>query len=337
MKTIIDVSKHNGKINWEKVNLHVDGAILRCGYGDDIVAQDDETFSYNADECERLGIPYGVYIYSYAESEKQVLSEVAHCLRLIKNRKLSFPVYYDLEEKTSEKNGKKFAELFIQKMREQGYNAGIYANNYWWTNILGDSFEQYPKWVARYGDYPTVTYDMWQYTNKGYVVGISGNVDMNEMSIEQGAYINSKEDVTTPTLYYRAFAGDTLWPEVTENEDWAGKGVGVPITWLLPRTTQGEILMRVKTKNGWLPWLAFANGYNFADKVKGTVGDGTPIFCVQIVSSIPGYEVHYRVAPENGEFYPEQIENYKEFMDGFAGVDNKPISKFQMWLVKEEE
>ena len=102
-KKVIDVSYHNGTIDWEKVKAAgVDGAILRCGYGDNIASQDDKQWKRNADECTRLGIPFGAYLYSYAKSTAQAKSEAEHALRLIKGYKLSYPVYYDLEEHGTE-------------------------------------------------------------------------------------------------------------------------------------------------------------------------------------------------------------------------------------------
>ena len=98
MWKLIDVSEHQGKIDWEKVKPQIDGAILRCGYGMDIERQDDTYFRRNADECTRLGIPFGVYLYSYADSVEKARSEAAHVLRLIEGYKLSYPVYLDLEE-----------------------------------------------------------------------------------------------------------------------------------------------------------------------------------------------------------------------------------------------
>ena len=101
-KLLIDVSYHNGTIDWEKVKSSgVQGAILRCGYGDNIASQDDKQYKRNADECTRLGIPWGVYIYSYAKNTTQAKSEAEHVLRLVApyKDKMSYPVFYDLEEK----------------------------------------------------------------------------------------------------------------------------------------------------------------------------------------------------------------------------------------------
>lgn len=197
---VIDVSKHQGVIDWDKVKADgVQGAILRCGYGDDIVSQDDAQFKRNADECTRLGIPFGVYLYSYAASIKQALSEANHVLRVIKGYKLTYPVFYDLEDpNTTQKCSKSLigdmAEVFCNTIEDAGYKVGIYANKYWFTSILTDSrFNNWEKWVAQY--YKECTYQGkyigWQYSSTGKVNGIAGNVDMNEF------YKNYEDDTTT--------------------------------------------------------------------------------------------------------------------------------------------
>ena len=96
---IIDVSYHNGVINWERVKASgCAGAILRCGYGDDIASQDDKQWIRNLAECERLGIPVGVYLYSYATCDRQAKSELEHILRLIKGHTFQLPIFIDVEE-----------------------------------------------------------------------------------------------------------------------------------------------------------------------------------------------------------------------------------------------
>jgi GH25 family lysozyme M1 (1,4-beta-N-acetylmuramidase) len=179
---LIDVSEHNGIIDWEKVKPHIDGAIIRCGYGMDLTKQDDKYFKRNADECTRLGIPFGVYIYSYATNTDRAKSEAAHVLRLIKGYKLSFPVYYDLEESGTERGAVERAIVFGDIIEKAGYWCGVYANYNWWTNYL-KGLERFTKWVAQYNkvcDYEGANLDIWQYTSKGNVDGIEGYVDMNE-------------------------------------------------------------------------------------------------------------------------------------------------------------
>ena len=95
----IDVSFAQGKIDWKKVAAtDISYAIIRCGYGNDEVSQDDKWWKYNADECTRLEIPFGVYIYSYALNTDEALSEAEHVLRLIEGYDLSYPIYLDLED-----------------------------------------------------------------------------------------------------------------------------------------------------------------------------------------------------------------------------------------------
>lgn len=187
---IIDVSVHQRVIDWEKVKDHIDGAILRCGYGSDIPSQDDKQWKRNADECTRLGIPFGVYLYSYAKTNIMAQSEAQHVLRLVKGYNLSLPIYYDLEQSGTEQGVVQRAHVFGDIIEKAGYWCGVYANEYWWKSIINDpSLNRFTKWVAKYnanngkmGKKPNISgTDIWQYTSKGSVPGIKGDVDMNEM------------------------------------------------------------------------------------------------------------------------------------------------------------
>ena len=93
----IDVSHYQGEINWEKVKPQIDFAILRCGLGDDIKSQDDKYFERNYAECTRLGIPFAVYFFSYAVNKAKVTTEIAHIKRLLGGKKITAPVYIDVE------------------------------------------------------------------------------------------------------------------------------------------------------------------------------------------------------------------------------------------------
>lgn len=181
-RKIIDVSTHQGKIDWEKVKPQIDGAILRCGYGGDLESQDDKQFKRNADECTRLGIPFGVYIYSYADSVERAKSEAEHVLRLIKGYKLSYPVYLDLEEAGTIPGIVERANAFGDIIEAAGYWCGVYSSLYWWNTHL-KGLERFTKWVAQWNktcDYKGSNLDLWQYSDKGNIDGISGAVDMNE-------------------------------------------------------------------------------------------------------------------------------------------------------------
>lgn len=181
-RKVIDVSYHNGTIDWEKVKADgVEGAILRCGYGMDIASQDDKQFKRNADECTRLGIPFGVYLYSYADSIEKAKSEAQHALRLVSGYNLLYPIYYDLEESGTESGAVERARVFCEAIESARYWAGIYCNKHWWDNYLNALGDQYTKWIARYNSTLGMSgVDMWQYTSDGSVSGISGRVDMNE-------------------------------------------------------------------------------------------------------------------------------------------------------------
>lgn len=183
----IDVSTWQGKVDWEKAkNAGVKFAILRCGYGMDLADQDDEQFSRNAAECERLGIPFGVYLYSYADSVEKAESEAAHTLRLLKGLKLEYPVYLDLEDSKVAACGKDHileqAKKWVEILEAAGYWAGIYANLHWWNTYLTDSwYDTKARWVAQY--YKECEderqYGIWQYTSTGSVPGVNGAVDCN--------------------------------------------------------------------------------------------------------------------------------------------------------------
>lgn len=182
---LIDVSSHQGKINWAEVKKHVDGVIIRCGYGSDYKAQDDKRFVENVEACIKYGIPFGVYIYSYAKTINAAKSEAKHVLRLLKpyKGKLAYPIYLDLEEAGTEKGAVERALAFGKIIEKEGYWCGIYANQYWWRTYLKGKLNRFTKWVAKYSETPPAgingTYDIWQYSSKGSIPGIDGNVDMN--------------------------------------------------------------------------------------------------------------------------------------------------------------
>ena len=207
IKKGIDVSYHQGVIDWEAVkNSDVDFVIIRCGYGDNYASQDDRQWLRNVRECERLGIPYGVYLYSYATSRKQAESEAAHVLRLLEGHNPTYPVYYDLEDSSILASAKdsiaEFAEIFCTAVEKAGYEPGIYANLNWWTNYLTDPvFSKWNRWVAQYNSQCSYRgeYSMWQSTSTGTVPGISGPVDLN-FQIGDLAYWTEKNG---EKYYYR--------------------------------------------------------------------------------------------------------------------------------------
>ena len=190
VKRGMDVSYWQGLINWERVKADdIDFAILRCGYVKTLGRpQVDQQWKRNAQECERLGIPYGVYIYSYAKTVEAAKAEADHVINTLKGFSPTYPVYFDLEEKSLESTSNRMllanmASAFCDKIAAAGYTPGIYANTSWWNNYLTDPvFDQWERWVAQYNSkcsYTRGSYRLWQCSASGKVDGIVGNVDLD--------------------------------------------------------------------------------------------------------------------------------------------------------------
>lgn len=185
----IDVSHHQGTVDWKKAKADgVEFAIIRCGYGMNQTKQDDAQWLNNVKGCEENNIPYGVYLYSYADTVEKAQSEAEHVLRLIKGHTLKYPVYYDIEEKSvlsklTAEQIEKIAETFVNTIKAEGYQTGIYSNKYnFETYLTASQFDQWNKWVAQYNS-PACTYkksyQIWQATDTGTIDGINGAVDID--------------------------------------------------------------------------------------------------------------------------------------------------------------
>lgn len=190
----MDVSTYQGKINWAKISElyqkgELDFVILRCGYGSDYKDQDDETFGPNADACEKYGIPYGVYLFSYALNVDMAHSEAKHTIRLLEGRNLSYPVYYDLEGSNTvgERDAafyKAISKAYCDDLQALGYEVGIYSSRSWFTGKLSTiEYDKngYQKWVAEFNPHLNYNggFDIWQCTSSGSVSGVGGRVDLS--------------------------------------------------------------------------------------------------------------------------------------------------------------
>ncbi len=188
-KKIIDVSYAQGSINWDTVNSSgdIDGAILRCGFGSE---GGDSQFVRNVANCNRLGIPYGAYLYSYAENTYEANLEALNCINKLQaaGASLSYPVYYDLEANkyTSHLTKAEYtaiAQTFISTMEAAGYTVRIYSYTSLLMEKLTDSsLLPYIDWVAQYNwrcNYDLTTYSGWQFTSSGVIPGINGKVDIS--------------------------------------------------------------------------------------------------------------------------------------------------------------
>ena len=197
-KGVIDVSEWQGDIDWAKAKADgVEGVIIRLGYGEGNNA--DKKAQRNISECKRLGIPFGIYWYSYADTPALAKEEGADVVAKLKRfgvnpSDLAYPVYYDLEKWTWEGHKpptdpnvyNNIVNNWYSALQSAGYkNLGVYS----YTSYLQGPLKHadiYAKttWVAQYGarmgfdSFPTNSRG-WQYTSSGKVDGISGNVDMN--------------------------------------------------------------------------------------------------------------------------------------------------------------
>lgn len=213
----IDVSQHNGRIDWQKVkNSGIEFAILRLGWiGNKNNHTLDTTFERNYNECKRLGIPVGVYVYNYCSSVDKIKSGANWTIQKLQGKKLDLPVYIDMEDASIKGLGKNtltnMCIAFNSIIEAAHLWAGVYANLDWFNNYLNKNEikRRYTTWIAHYGvsiNKYKGQYDMLQYTSSGRVSGISGNVDMNELYRNLVAEINGNKTVTPviPTAKYSA-------------------------------------------------------------------------------------------------------------------------------------
>lgn len=189
----IDVSVHNGSIDWNKVKNSgkVDFAIIRAGYGK-VASQKDPKFEYNYKFAKDAGLKVGLYWYSYATSVSDAKAEAKVCLECIGKPTLDLPIYYDIEDKKTLNLGKdkvsKIAETFLTEIEKAGYKGGIYTSKSVMETLISDDIKnKYSVWVAHVGKsgaaLKTTSYkgekDIWQYSWKGKIDGISGDVDLD--------------------------------------------------------------------------------------------------------------------------------------------------------------
>lgn len=197
-KFLVDVSEHQGLIDWNTLKNNIDGAIIRSswGWGDD---QADKRFHENMQACDRLGIPQGVYHFSYARNVEEAKAEANLVLKTIKGYVLELPVYYDIEYSAFQGDlepsvYRDMLKAFADIIEGAGYACGVYANQYYFEHKLyDDSVDNYTKWIANYGandgvdhgcSYSKGSVLMHQYTSVGHVSGINGNVDCNNAKDE---------------------------------------------------------------------------------------------------------------------------------------------------------
>ena len=186
----IDVSRHQGDIDWDSVNPNIDFAMIRAGFGKNNI---DAKAVRNVSECERLGIPYGLYWFSYALTPEMAKREAEYLIDFIGEHKPEYPIVYDFEYDTvthATKNGvsinRQFVlectEEFCRTLEEHGFYAMFYTNRDYYQRYYQASkvVEKYDMWYARYAESPGRSVTLWQKSDSGKIPGINGRVDLDQ-------------------------------------------------------------------------------------------------------------------------------------------------------------
>jgi GH25 family lysozyme M1 (1,4-beta-N-acetylmuramidase)/uncharacterized protein YjdB len=187
----IDVSRHNGTIDWNAVKASgVDFVIIRCGYRGSSTGAliEDQNFKTNIKGATAAGLKVGVYVFSQAINEVEAVKEASLAVSLVKGYNLTYPIFIDTEssggraDQIDKATRTAVVNAFCQTVIAGGYKAGVYASKSWYEDNLNVSaLGNYKIWLAQYAAAPTYKskYDMWQYSSKGKISGINGNVDLN--------------------------------------------------------------------------------------------------------------------------------------------------------------
>lgn len=182
MKKGIDVSEWQGKIDWDKVKNEIDFCIIRAGYGNNDI---DAALDYNVKMCEKYKIPYGFYWFSYAANPEEAKKEAHFFVETIHKYAPTYPLYFDYEydserynNGTTSKNLRLMAKSFCDELEKNGYYAGIYTNYDYLTRYGAKIKNRYDIWLAAWGE-TEADHNMWQFSPRGKIDGIKGDVDLN--------------------------------------------------------------------------------------------------------------------------------------------------------------
>lgn len=232
----IDVSYHQGTIDWAKVKADgVQFAILRVGYrgySNGRLCADPKFEEYIAGAAS-VGLPVGLYYYTEAINTKEAIEEAQYCINAAKNYKISLPIVYDYEH--ANKTGRKYkaklskaaatslCKAFCETIEAAGYTPMVYANKTDLTSTINGAelAQSYKIWLAQYNTKTTYTgaYEYWQYSSKGSIDGISGNVDCNfwytSNSISNIANMTSIKKATVKAIANKKYTGKAITPALS--------------------------------------------------------------------------------------------------------------------------
>lgn len=349
LKRGIDVSSHNGVIDWGAVKRDgIEFAILRVGYGMYDYQKDKQFENYYAG-AKSVGIPVGAYLYSYAKSVAEAEREADCAIKWLNGRKLNLPVYFDIEDPSQEKLGRgtldAMCRAFCNKIEQAGYSAGIYASKYWSTSVISGAElgKRYTYWVAQYYNQCTYNgpYAIWQNSSSGRVAGINGNVDMDVMVQDIINGNPTPQPQPSPTgctgdITYKTYDNvKKQWlPSVVNDSDYAGNR-GHAVGGIKGECPNGNLYMMChiigKPINKWEETVTLnPSNYDSNDPNAYSGIKGKNIDCVKIWSD-NGY-VSYRVSPINENYLPwvDSRNRNNGTSEAYAGVYGKPIDRIQM-------
>lgn len=271
----IDISQHNGNIDFNKVKNEVDFAILRLGYIGNNEVKLDSKFEEYYNACITVGLPVGIYVFNYAKSVERAKIGARWTVEMLKNKNINMPVYIDMEDDRNNLHSMGRNALtdiciaFNDIIESNGYRAGVYANADWFRNYLDkDRLSKYSLWIAHYGvneDKYISQYDMLQYTDTGRINGINANTDINKL------YNNSIINGNLPKENNVVAEGIIATVQNTLNQRY---GLNINVDNIYGKQTKKALVVGLQTE--------LNNQYNKGLKVDGIFGNKTKNACINI-------------------------------------------------------
>lgn len=203
----IDVSTWNGNIDWSKVKNQVDFAIIRASWEETA----DNKFTANANGCRDNGIPFGVYVYSYAENAAEARGEAEYVLTLVDGYEMDLPIFFDFEDECqmnlSASTQQEIVKTFCDTIYAAGYQPGLYTYGWLLRSVFtGNYYKTIPIWDAEINGLNYTTYKgpiwMWQWSWVGRFDGMSGDVDCNRMYVDLPNKNKSDTSYLSKCTYY---------------------------------------------------------------------------------------------------------------------------------------
>lgn len=269
----LDISEHQGLINFAQVKPHVDGIIIRAGHGKNHI---DKYFQRNVTECNRLKIPCGAYWFSYAYTPEMAKKEAQYLLQVVKQYKVELPLVFDFEYDSieyakgkgiiiSKELASEIARAFCSEIEQNRYYVLNYTNLDFINRYYNDYVNtHYGLWLAYWTtakQEPPIKCQIWQWTNKGYISGINTNVDLNEVYLDlktiiKKANLNHLQDQKTVQCPYTRPLINLRIGSSGDNVRW--------LQWCL--NYHGASL-KIDGKFGFLTWIALCK-YQMLNSLK---------------------------------------------------------------------